>query len=355
MDILFVGGTGIISSACVRRALDDGHEVWTLNRGGARLANQVGDRALHADASDEDAVRAVLAGRRFDAVIQWTAYVPEQIDKDLRLYEDCGQYVFISSASAYQKPPAHWLTTERTPLENPFWQYSRDKIACEELLMAAHRDRGFPVTIIRPSLTYGVSQIPVCVGSWEKPFTIVERMRRGARILIPGDGTSLWTITHNTDLARGLIPLLGHPGALGEDFHITSDEALTWNQIYATLAAAVGVEIDVLHVPTDGLVAADPELLGTLWGGQGAFDPLRQLEASLARPAVPGRGVLRRWHRRDRGMVRRRPRSPGGRRGLQRALGPGGRGLWAGPGRGGPGSSRRVDLTEAWPNMMTRR
>ena len=266
MDILFVGGTGIISSACVRRALDDGHEVWTLTRGGARLSNQVGDHALHADGSDEDAVRAVLGGRRFDAVIQWTAYVPEQVERDLRLYANCGQYVFISSASAYQKPPAHWLTTEATPLENPFWQYSRDKIACEELLWAAHRDRGFPVTIIRPSLTYGVSQIPVCVGSWEKPFTIVERMRRGAKILIPGDGTSLWTITHNSDLARGLSGLLGHPGALGEDFHITSDEALTWNQIYATLAEAVGVDIDVLHVPTDALVAADPDLLGTLWG-----------------------------------------------------------------------------------------
>ena len=266
MKILFVGGTGIISSACVRRALDDGHEVWTLSRGGSSLPNQVGERALHADAADEDRAREVLRGHRFDAVLQWTAYGPEQIDKDLRLFADCGQYVFISSASAYQKPPRHWLTSERTPLENPFWQYSRDKIACEQRLMAAYEDSGFPVTIIRPSLTYGVSQIPVCIGSWEKPFTIVERMRRGAPILIPGDGTSLWTITHNTDLASGLIPLLGQPGAIGEDFHITSDEALTWNQIYAQLAAAVGVEIDVLHVPTDGLVAADPELLGTLWG-----------------------------------------------------------------------------------------
>jgi nucleoside-diphosphate-sugar epimerase len=267
MEILFVGGTGIISTACVAAALEGGHEVSTLNRGLSRLPRQVsGERALIADASNEVQVREALGNRRFDVVIQWTAYVPAQVELDIRLYSDAGQYVFISSASAYEKPPAHWLVTESTPLRNPFWQYSRDKIACEEVLVRAHQTSGFPMTIIRPSLTYGLSQIPVSVGSWAKPFTIVERMRRGAKILVPGDGTSIWTITHNTDFARGLIPLLGRPAAIGEDFHITSDEALTWNQIYSLVGEAAGVEPDLLHVPSDGIVAADPEQLGTLWG-----------------------------------------------------------------------------------------
>ena len=266
MDILFVGGTGIISYACVSEALSQGHDVWTLSRGRSRLVNQVGDRALVADASNEDAVREVIKGRHFDAVIQWTAYVPEQVERDIRLFADAGQYVFISSASAYQKPPRHWLVTEETPLENPFWPYSRDKIACEHVLFAAHESSGFPLTVIRPSLTYGMTQIPVSIGSWEKPFTIIDRMRRGAKILIPGDGTSIWTLTHSSDLARGLIGLLGHRGAIGEDFHITSDEALTWNQIYQLVADAAGTEADFLHVPSDAVVAADPELRGTLWG-----------------------------------------------------------------------------------------
>ena len=266
MKVLFVGGTGIISYACVAEALARGHEVWTLTRGGALLGDQPGVRTLRADAHDPAAVRAALAGPDFDAVLQFTAYVPADVARDVELFADCGHYVFISSASAYQKPPRHWLITESTPLENPYWQYSRDKIACEDLLLDAHANLGFPVTIIRPSLTYGISQIPVCVGSWARPFTIVDRMRRGADVLIPGDGTSLWTITHSADLARGLIALLGRREAIGEAFHITSDEALTWNQIYAAVAAAAGVEASVLHVPTDALVAAEPDLLGTLWG-----------------------------------------------------------------------------------------
>jgi len=267
MDILFIGGTGIISAACVTAALEAGHDVSVLNRGRSTLPSQVGQaRTFIADASNEAEVREALGNRRFDAVIQWTAYVPEQVELDLRLYADSGQYVFISSASAYEKPPAHWLITESTPLRNEFWQYSRDKISCEEVLQRARQTSGFPMTIVRPSLTYGVSQIPLAIGSWAKPYTVVDRMRRGAKVLVPGDGTSIWTITHNSDLARGLIPLLGNPDAIGEDFHITSDEALTWNQIYALVGKAAGVELDILHVPSDGLVAADPGLLGTLWG-----------------------------------------------------------------------------------------
>jgi nucleoside-diphosphate-sugar epimerase len=267
MDVLFIGGTGIISTACVTAALDAGHDVSVLNRGRSILPNQVGEaRTFTADASDEAQVRQALGERRFDAVIQWTAYVPSQVQLDLRLYADSGQYVFISSASAYEKPPSNWLITESTPLRNAFWQYSRDKIACEEALRDAYETTGFPMTIIRPSLTYGYSQIPLAIGSWTKPYTVVDRMRRGAKVLVPGDGTSIWTVTHSTDLARGLIPLLGRSDALGEDFHITSDEALTWNQIYSLVGTAAGVEPDILHVPSDGMVAANPELLGTLWG-----------------------------------------------------------------------------------------
>jgi nucleoside-diphosphate-sugar epimerase len=286
MDVLFIGGTGIISTACVAAALEAGHDVFVLNRGRSALPNQAdGTRTFIADASDETAVREALGSRRFDAVIQWTAYVPKQVELDLRLYADSGQYVFISSASAYDKPPAHWLITESTPLRNDFWQYSRDKIACEEVLQEAHRSAGFPMTIIRPSLTYGRSQIPLAIGSWANPYTVVDRMRRGAKVLVPGDGTSIWTITHSSDLARGLIPLLGHREAIGEDFHITSDEALTWNQIYALVAKAAGAEADFLHVPSDGMVAANPDLLGTLWGDKinsSVFDN------SKLRSLVPG-------------------------------------------------------------------
>jgi nucleoside-diphosphate-sugar epimerase len=286
MKILFIGGTGNISTACVSEALDADHEVWVLNRGLSRLPNHVGaERTLIADASDESQVRDALGSRRFDVVIQWTAFVPRQIELDLRLYVDAGQYVFISSASAYEKPPSSWLITEKTPLVNPYWEYSRDKIACEEVLRDAHQSSGFPVTIIRPSHTYGFSQVPVAIGSSSMPFTIIDRMRRGVQILVPGDGTSIWTLTHNTDFAKGLIPLLGRSEAIGEDFHITSDEALTWNQIYSLVAKASGAELDVLHVPSDAFVAADPALLGSLWGDKSnsaVFDN------SKLRSLVPG-------------------------------------------------------------------
>jgi nucleoside-diphosphate-sugar epimerase len=174
--------------------------------------------------------------------------------------------VFISSASVYEKPPSGWFITERTPTVNPFWEYSQKKIECEQVLRRAKQERGFPVTIVRPSLTYGLSQIPVAIGSWLKPFTLVERMRRKAKILVPGDGTAIWTLTHNSDFAKGLIALFGQQAAIGEDYHITSDEALSWNQIYSLVGEAAGIEPDILHVPSDAVVAADPRELGTLLG-----------------------------------------------------------------------------------------
>jgi nucleoside-diphosphate-sugar epimerase len=266
MRILFIGGTGLISTACSRATAAAGHELWLLNRGLSKLPTAVdSERVLTADAADERQVRAVIAGRHFDVVVQWVGYQPSQVEQDIRLFAGTGQYVFISSASVYEKPPSHWMITESTPTVNPYWKYARDKIACEELLRRAYRETGFPMTIIRPSLTYGPSQIPVAIGSWQKPYTIVDRMRRGARIIVPGDGTSLWTLTHNSDFAKGLTGLLGHPDAIGQDFHITSQESLTWNQIYALVGKAAGVEPKILHIPSDGIVASDPEE-GSLWG-----------------------------------------------------------------------------------------
>jgi nucleoside-diphosphate-sugar epimerase len=262
--ILFIGGTGLISSGCSPAVVNAGHELWLLNRGRSPLGAVAGARLLRADAHDEAAVVAAVGGQHWDAVVQWVAYTPEHVAQDLRVFEGhTDQYVFISSASAYQKPPDHWLITEPTPLDNPFWEYSRNKIACERLIGSQSR---VPWTIVRPSLTYGPSQIPVAVGSWDKPYTIIDRMRRGAPIIVPGDGTSLWTITHNTDFAKGFVGLLGRPEALSEAFHITSDEALTWNQIYRLVADAAGAAIEIVHVPTDGLAAADNDNLGSLWG-----------------------------------------------------------------------------------------
>ncbi|NLT54759.1 MAG: NAD-dependent epimerase/dehydratase family protein [Actinomycetales bacterium] len=268
MRVLHVGGTGLLSSACADAGIRAGHEVWLLNRGRTRnVPVPDGVHRLVADARSPAAVAAAVTGTTFDVVVQWIGFTPDQVRADLDLFAGVGQYVFVSSASVYRKPPAHYLVRESsTPLENPFWQYARDKIACELLLSEAHRRTGFPVTVVRPSLTYGPSQIPVCVGSWERPWTIVDRMRRGAEVIVPGDGTSLWTVTHADDLATGLVGLLGNPRAIGEAVHITSDEVLTWNDIYREVGRAAGVEPRLLHVPTDALVAADPELEGTLLG-----------------------------------------------------------------------------------------
>jgi nucleoside-diphosphate-sugar epimerase len=267
MRILFIGGTGLISTACSDATVAAGHELWLLNRGRSKLQTVVSpDRVLTADAADENQVRTAVGGRDFHVVVQWVGYQPSQVETDIRVFAGTRQYVFISSASVYEKPPSHWMITESTPTVNPYWQYSRDKIACEEVLRQAHAAAGFPATIVRPSLTYGPSQIPVVIGSWQKPFTIIDRMRRGAKIIVPGDGTSLWTLTHNSDFARGLIGLFGHPDAIGQDFHITSEESLTWDQIYSLVGRAAGAEPRILHVPSDAIVASDAEEEGNLWG-----------------------------------------------------------------------------------------
>ncbi|MGA2488839.1 MAG: SDR family oxidoreductase [Anaerolineales bacterium] len=269
MKVLFIGGTGLISSACSDLALERGVELSILNRNrsgkypvqeGAHL--RVGD--VH---GNEAALARLLEGLEFDAVVDWIAFTPDDIERDLRLFSGrTGQFVFISSASAYQKPPRHYIITEETPLENPFWEYSRNKIACEERLIQAHREQGFPVTIVRPSLTYGPSQIPLCVGSWQHPYTVIDRIKRGRQVIVPGDGTSLWVLTWNGDFAKGFLGLLGNRKAIGQAYHITSEEVLTWNQIYQEVGRALGMDLQIVHIPSDLIAAYDPEALGSLTG-----------------------------------------------------------------------------------------
>ena len=257
-SVLFLGGTGIISSACTERAVSQGFEVFVLNRGSSTTRPlPAGVQPLVGDLADPDSVRAAVGQRAFDVVADFRAFTPADVQARLDLFEDrMGQYVFISSASAYQTPPGRLPVRESTPLRNPYWQYSRDKIACEDLLVAAYRDRALPMTIVRPSHTYDKTLLPFD-GGW----TVVDRMRRGAEVVVPGDGTSLWTLTHQRDFAHAFVGLLGHPSAIGDSFHITSDEWLAWNEIYETVAAAAGVEPRLVHVPSDAIAAADPE-----WG-----------------------------------------------------------------------------------------
>jgi nucleoside-diphosphate-sugar epimerase len=269
MKILFIGGTGIISSACADLAVAYGHELFLVNRSISRkLPVPKGAIVLQADVYTEEARLAeLLAEHHFDAVVDYIAYHPHDIERDLRLFHDrTDQFVFISSASAYQKPVRNYLITEETPLENPYWEYSRNKIACEERLMHAYRAEGFPVTIIRPSHTYGHTQIPFGVSSWRQPWTVVDRMKRGQKVIVPGDGTSLWVLTWNEDFAKGLVGLLGNPKALGETFQITSDEVLSWDQIHLEAYRALGLKPNVIHIPSDLIAMYDPEALGSLIG-----------------------------------------------------------------------------------------
>jgi nucleoside-diphosphate-sugar epimerase len=254
--ILYIGGTGTISAACVRRSLERGDEVTVLNRGSSRRPLPDGVRELVADVRDADAVRAAVDGVEFDVVAEFLAFTTDHVQQDLDVFEGrTGQYVFISSASAYEKPPRRLPITESTPLRNPFWQYSRDKIACEDLLVAAHRDRGLPVTIVRPSHTYDERLIPT-TGGW----TDIARMRAGRPVVIHGDGTSLWTLTHSDDFAVAFAGLLGNPEAIGDAFTITGSHTPTWNQIYGWLADAAGVRHpEFVHVSSDAIAAFAPD------------------------------------------------------------------------------------------------
>jgi nucleoside-diphosphate-sugar epimerase len=280
--VLFIGGSGVISSACSWLAVERGIELFVLNRGLSRLRplpEQV--TVLRGDVSDPAAVRRAVGDRSFDAVVDWVAFTPQHVRSDIDLFRGrTTQYVFISSASAYQTPPARQPVLESTPLRNPFWAYSRGKIACEEVLTAAYRDEGFPATIVRPSHTYDMTLVPF-YGGW----TALDRMRHGKPVIVHGDGTSLWTLTHHRDFAEGFVPLVGHPRTVGEAFHITSDDVLTWNQIAETLAAAAGVTARILHVPSDAIASADPE-----WGAGLLGDKAHSMvfDNSKLRSVVPG-------------------------------------------------------------------
>jgi len=264
MKVLFIGGTGIISSAVSRQAIAKGVDLYLLNRG-LQAAPPPGSHSLIADINQPDEVGAALQGLQFDVVVNWIAYTAADIERDLKLFKGrVGQYIFISSAAAYQKPPAHYLITEATPLQNPFWDYARNKIACEERLLRAHDDEGFPSTIVRPSYTYETN-FPVAIGGGGS-YTLADRLKKGRPIIVHGDGTSLWVVTHAEDFARGFIGLLGNQEAIGHAFHITSDEVQTWEQIYRTIAEALGVEANIVHIPSDFIALVAPGLAGTLLG-----------------------------------------------------------------------------------------
>ncbi len=266
MKILFLGGSGTISRAVTQQTIAAGHELWLLNRG--KRPPIEGAKTIVADMADVAGVREALRGHRWDVVVQFIAFTPVDIQRDVELFRGATrQYIFISSASAYQKPPANYLITEATPLENPHWEYSRLKIACEQELAMARAATGFPSVIVRPSLTFGEDMVPLVLNASGKGWTLIDRMRRGAPVIIPGDGSSLWTITHNSDFAAGLIGLFGNPATIGEAFHITSDEVLTWNQIFAQAAGAAGARAaKFVHVPSDFIIACVPAVEGTLLG-----------------------------------------------------------------------------------------
>ena len=264
MKVLFLGGTGIISTAVSKQAIAQGIELYHLNRG-SHPAVLPGSNRLTADVHQLEDARKVLQDLEFDVVVDWIAYAPEDIERDLSLFRGrTRQFVFISSASAYQKPPVNYLITESTPLHNPYWKYSQNKIACEERLLTAYREEGFPVTIVRPSLTYDPN-FPIAIGGWGC-YTLADRLKKGLPIIVHGDGSSLWVVTHSDDFARGFLGLLGNPQTLGHAFHITSDEVLTWDQIYQTIAGALGVEPRIVHIPSDFIARVAPQLSGTLLG-----------------------------------------------------------------------------------------
>ena len=262
MNALFVGGTGVISSACARAAVAQGVEVTLFCRGKTTTRPPApGARIVHGDIRDRGSVRAALGERRFDVVVQWMGFVPAHIELDIELFGlRTAQYIFISSASAY-RPGAPLPITESTPLDNPYSQYSRDKIACEVRLAQAHRDGDFPVTVVRPSHTYDVTSLPLR-GGW----TAVDRMRRGLSVIVADDGTSLWTLTHSEDFARGLVGLFGNASALGESVHVTSDEAITWTRIHEIIAGAAGVAPKLVHVPATAIAEVDAEWGASLLG-----------------------------------------------------------------------------------------
>lgn len=260
MKALIIGGTGTISSAIVRLLVEKKWEVYVVNRGNHNSELPPEVKTIVVDINDEEAASAALSGMTFDVVCEFIGFHVSQVERDYRLFNGkTKQYIYISSASAYNKPSANYVITEGTTLANPHWQYSRDKIASEEFLMKMYRENGFPVTIVRPSHTYNEKNVPLGVHGRNGFWQVIKRMIDGKPVIIQGDGTSLWTCTFNTDFAVGFTGLMGNRHAIGEAFHITSSESITWNQIYQTIADALGVELKAYHVATEYLTAVGPD------------------------------------------------------------------------------------------------
>lgn len=268
MKILIIGGTGTISTAITKRLAERGDELYLLNRGNTKLELPDNVKYITVDVNDEAAVAEKIKGMHFDSVCDFIGFVPSQVERDYRLFAGkTNQYVYISSASAYNKLPSDYVITEGTTLANPYWEYSRNKIACEEFLMKMYRDNGFPVTIVRPSHTYCEKSVPLGVHGKKGSYQVVKRMLEGKPVIIHGDGTSLWTMTDSRDFAVAFVGLLGNPHAIGEAFQITNDESLTWNQIYQTIARALGVELKAYHVASEFLAGvSDYDFTGSLIG-----------------------------------------------------------------------------------------
>ncbi|MGI5897041.1 MAG: SDR family oxidoreductase [Oscillospiraceae bacterium] len=272
MKILFIGGTGTISMAITKRLGELGEELYLLNRGNRSQNLPENVHSISCDISDEAAAAKVLEGMTFDCVADFIAFTPDQVERDYRLFAGkTKQYIFISSASAYQTPLSDYRITEGTPLSNPLWGYSQNKIRCEDLLMRYYREEGFPVTIVRPSHTYDERSVPFGVQGSKGGYQNLKRMMEGKPVIIHGDGTSLWTLTHNSDFALGFTGLIGNIHAIGEAVQITSDETLTWNQIYETVASALGVELKAVHISSEFLDAcSDEDYRGNLLGDKAA-------------------------------------------------------------------------------------
>ncbi len=302
MKVLFFGGTGVISSACSQLAVERGIELYLLNRGQTARPVPEGAHTLVGNIRDRASVSRALGDTTFDVVVNWLAFTVEHVEADIEFFRGrTGQYILISSASAYQKPLSSLPITESTPLHNPFWAYSRSKIACEDRLMHAYGEFGLPVTIVRPSHTYDRTSVPLIFH-----YTDLDRMRKGKKVVVHGDGTSLWVLTHHRDFAKGFVGLLGNERAIGQAFHITSDELLTWNQIYTILAHAAGVEPKIVHVPSDLIAAFDPEVGAGLLGDKAysvIFDnsKIRQVvpDYAAAIPFSQGAREIVAWHDAD--------------------------------------------------------
>ena len=300
MKVLFIGGTGTISMAISKQLLEEGHELYLINRGNRNGNLPKGAHSMIADIEKEDEVRKLLADMKFDVVADFIAFEKRQLERDYRLFKGkCSQFIYISSASAYQKPLSNYRITESTPLSNPYWEYSRNKIAGEEYLMGLYRDNGFPITIVRPSHTYDERSVPLGVHGDNGSYQVIKRMLEGKPVIIHGDGTSLWTMTHNSDFARGFIGLMNNIHAIGETVQITSDESVTWNQAYEAIAQALGVTLSAVHVSSEFLDAcSEYDFRGSLLGDKAntvVFDntKLKQLVPGFTAQVRYDQGIKR--------------------------------------------------------------